>query len=56
MKPERKREMTSIWPRKRFESIREATRHKEASKAYETNAVRRPVQSPALPHSKTYGR
>ena len=45
-----------LWPKRRFESIREAAKHKPMHKGHgEMNAEKRLMTSPAVPHSKGYG-
>ena len=52
-----KRETAYLWPKKPFELIREAARHKTMRKGHgEMNALKRLMLTPAVPHSKGYGR
>ena len=52
-----KRATIRLWPKRKFESIREAARHKDVVKGNsEINAFKRLGLSPAAPHSKMYGR
>ena len=57
MKPGCKRATICLWPKRKFESMREAARHKEVEKRHnEISAFKRLGLSPAAPHSKVYGR
>ena len=56
MKTQQKRTFASFWPKKRFETLREALTHKEIRKRRgEMNALRHQTLTPAAPHSKAYG-
>jgi hypothetical protein len=56
MTTQQKRAIASLWPRRRFEFLREAARHDEIRKRQgEMNALRRLTLTPAAPHSKVYG-
>lgn len=51
-----KRAMACVSPKNKFESIREATRHKDIRKRHgQLNAMKPLILTPAAPHSKAYG-
>jgi hypothetical protein len=59
MRLQQKRTIAILWPKKKFESLREEVRHKvfrgrpgEMSPSFRS---RRLILSPAAPHSKAYG-
>lgn len=56
MKTQQKKTIVSLWPRRRFESFREAIRHGDIRKRHgELSTLRRLMVTPATPHSKAYG-
>lgn len=56
MNAQTKRATVFLWAKRKFESFREGTRHKDIRGRHgELNAMRRLMLTPAVPHSKTYG-
>ena len=50
MKIQQKKANAYLWPKRRFESIREAAKHKEIRKRHgEMNSLKRLILTPAVP-------
>jgi hypothetical protein len=56
MRTQQKRTIASLWPSRKFESFREAIRHSNiGGRRVQPQLSRRPLLTPAVPHSKAYG-